>query len=65
MIGLVYIILLVHTVASLVFGYVLREIDEKEPKNSDSWHIMVFVIGVEVITFLGLIGYMLENVNFK
>lgn len=56
---LVYLLIAAHTITTLVFGYVLRELDEKENVGynvvSDSRLIMQFIIFVEILSFLYLI----------
>lgn len=56
----IYLLIAAHTITTLIFGYVLRELDEKENVGynvvSDSRLIMYFIIFAEILSLFILIS---------
>lgn len=63
MIFFLYFIIMLHTVATIVIGYVLREIDEKDYENVESRHFMILVLAIELIAMLSMTSLIIDKWN--
>lgn len=58
----IYLLILFHTMATLVFGYILREMDGREVLHEENYYFMYVVITLELIATLALLSLVLDNI---
>ena len=57
----IYLILLFHTVATFVIGYIMCELDGKEEENKESKYFMIAVMSIELIATLSIITLVIDR----
>lgn len=57
----IYLLILFHTIATLVFGYILREMDMREVMHEENYYFMYAVITIEIIATMSLLSLILDT----
>lgn len=58
----IYLLILFHTISTLIFGYILREMDMKEVMHEENYYFMYAVITIEIIATMSLLSLILDNI---
>jgi uncharacterized membrane protein len=57
----IYFIIALHTVITCVFGYIYRELDEKEERHHESFLFVTILLAFELLATLLLISIVIDK----
>lgn len=58
----IYLLILFHTISTLIFGYILREMDMREVMHEENYYFMYAAITIEIIATMSLLSLILDNI---